>query len=1672
MKNILKTISLLMALLMILGVLASCAKKNNVTSSTSATDSNTENNTEGSNGTEPENGTVESQESESSGVTSDESDTEAISSPEAGYTNQNLVEFANGLAENVNSYFENASREHYIMENSNMTLKYSLKSDSKQYVSGLYNKEGKPYIQNTMDVYYKKKDGTVSYSSNSTVNTQPNVYRFGYYYYENRLEGEVLMSDGYTDFNLVPFDIKDMAYSDQVNTSFKNDTLTVAVLDSADPRFAYNVVSTDCNFLKITVKADLSQSSKDTITIFVKLDENAKGFSSELQVTFKIINDGEYHTYYVPFSTLDGFEGKIYGIRVDPNGNKGDKYQFTDIAYSKVSTGELSLARAVLVYSDKMHQILQFNATSEVNDIAELGMITKVSADTVAKLVVKDKNGIQDSIDKVNWASAEYIGFDIKDVGIFGYILPDDKLSGKMEVTLEDGMYVIRQYATPRGYVIYPSVEGTNNGNDYFMGQRIYTDDSHDFAEFLHEAYCERNPLTSKNIIVNTECSEEGTFLGYDPLRGIYKFGVKAIGFLGAFSTYPNRHFSVNFNIVGDDVNRKFYVMTTNTTQGCIECAVVLNDKNMVLPIPVEVGKNFKGDGEANIYNIDDWMYCEAIIPMIALKGSSQEFTILNLYQKWGKYDLKQISWIQFYCPFYHLSTGTTETNCIRQMFDTKGNRELMYLPDHRAWSAPFWHEMNIGNNQPQHTNGGHHYFIQYTDADGKYNSIEFVNDTITSYGPTYAEIKMDYITDDRKMEVYHTHMEMPQNDENRTYYTIEYKVLEDISINEFKQNFSIYSVRDKNTGGYYRNIGYLDKDNNYAVADSIAQTKEVKDGTQQCFELGNIAPYFSFFYVPDYVPADGIPGYVNLSFIIANTEITINGEKYEPKFLLYNEKVDGNVYLRLTLDLGDVTLKAGDTFKMNAIIMPWGSEELNPPKNEKDRDPNKVYYDTIIDGVAYNDKNVRDVRENSVLKPFVGTAGKDTEVVESAFMPMFRTTNGKSAEFTISGGENNVTTRVFGFDTLTVPKIEELVNGEWVDYDVCSINAPDDKGYAHLYDGYMVQYDADGTYSYSFVTTITKGEARTFRIVADGEFEGFPDEVIVKNDCYYEGEEYKYFWEAADLEESALDKLVNFGTVSLEGNYVSFFGNGGYAEAYINPLSQGYRSSGKYLAIKYRFPNSNKTIAPSSIEIFVSTKNDSPASEDGLYAKVIADGEWHVLVIDLEKTKPNTFVAAEDGKFYAKYLRIDVLNQVTPATDCIDLEYAAMFENLYNAVMFDDSVEYVTYIEGAITKNLDSTTGEEYVVKYNKNENYHDSEVYHATCLEALNGKQLAGGLGGNLLKGPELLALNSTTLNETLLFISGWTVVEGGFEKIVWSADGGVTWNDASFYRLSKFGNGSPDHIKVAEGRLNNSYTFVEREASYTGITYQGKRLPYYHEECAGVAADLTAYIGQTVNVTFAAIPKSDPNGLCYIAHITNVQSVEPGATDNDNEEEVLNDEYNDVSSGYVKSKIVHSTCLDGVNGLKLAGGMGGNSNKGPEIIAINSTTIGGSKVVISGWTVVEGGFDRIVWSADGGKTWQTAALYQRDSFGNGSATHIEVSEGRLNNSYTFADINNSVAGCTYQGTLSTSGYNANTHGVAADLTQYIGQTVNVTFAAVPKGQPNSLCYIAHLTGVQVTE
>ncbi len=860
--------------------------------------------------------------------------------------NADLIELSNKLANGVYPYYTDNLRNELTIVNTKMTLGYRItNSDGDMTVSHISNKDGHAYIKDTMDVFVRMTDQSVYYAGKSVDSRATlNIYRYGYYFYENRLEGQTFVnSSGRVKERTLPIHgvylpefNEDGSYARGSHDVNNFDMFERTVNGETVKGFSYEITGNDpyIIFTNFKVKAE----DYDFIEVTIKAPEvtgaseiyivagGSTTFNSKQLYSFGLKTDGQEHTYQIPLSTISNYTGTLSGLRFDINSAIGTRVEISNLKLFKLDLGnspaDLKIQRSFVTYSDKLHHVLQVSTLKEVENIQVFGMKTEIDANTVAKFVIKDRRGLHyDTLDKIGWNTVEYVGFDIKGAGIFGFILPYDGSGGTIKVRLEDGVYIIEQTKAPDGYKLSPSCNYNpeleaqkgrydpivqNNGNDFFMGQRIYTDTYHTFDKFINEAECERNPLTDENIKVDVY-TDGASFAGYNALYGYYKFNIAGTGFNQPYYKFPNKHYEVNFTVTGDEYNRTMYFMSY-TTSGQLECAVLLDGNKMLLPVPLEVAKNFIGDGENTIYNNEDRAYGEAYFPMIVNAGETRSYTIVNLYQNWGNVPLKQLSSIQFHTPYYHLSTGVTETNCIVP-FAVVGPG----LPDFRGMSAPLW------KSQPQHTSGGAHSFLCYTDSDGVYHTSDTTGVKIDSYGPTYADIALDYITSDGKISATYTHMEMPQTDENRSYYEMRYTVLEDVSITDFKNNFRFYYCTDNNATGVYKKIGYLDVNNECQVVD--ATTDETKT-----YVLGDECPYFSFFMMPDWLRDNPhAEGYTNLAFLIYNYEFIINGEKVDANFYLRNTK---NA-LSLSLNLDKVELKKGDTFTINAILMPWGSQEL-----------------------------------------------------------------------------------------------------------------------------------------------------------------------------------------------------------------------------------------------------------------------------------------------------------------------------------------------------------------------------------------------------------------------------------------------------------------------------------------------------------------------------------------------------------------------------------------------------------------------------------------------------------------------------------------------------------------------------------------------------------------------
>ncbi len=1414
----------LCATLLLGGVLTSCKKNPEPPSDTDGdTPPSVENNTTASGG----------------GDTQDTTPDPKPEVPEPTLTGPyaDTIMLSNRLEGGVQAYYSNPKRTSYTIENRTMSLEYGISSNEKKQVLALRNAHGKAYLTDTMDVFLTMADGSTYLASESTASPHTNIYRLGYYYYDAHVMGQNFMGGAEISKEMPFITTKTSVRSNQVSDFSVKDNVITYTANGSDP-YVYTInnkskeglcfPAAEYNAIQFSVKSTATEGH-----LFI-IAGSQTGHNPNQEIRFDLEGGDEWHTYTVAINSVSDYTGIVTSLRFDI-GKPGETVQIKDIKAVKLDTSApaILLDRTFHTYSDKMNQVLHFVASEPVEGIKGMGTTVSIPADTVAKFIGRDDKGTHTALSEVNFATCKYVAFDIKDVGILGFILLPHENSGKLEVTLKDGVYTVTQTSCPADGVMESDPDST--ADDFYMGMRIYTDDQHDFTAFSREAENELRPLTT----VSGE-----SYLGYDALRGAYKFKIGGTGFNEPFFTEWNRHYSADVTVEGDATDRNIYVYTYYEG-GCGENAVVLDKNHLLLPIPVMICKNFKGENEEPVFDPGDPSYSETYFPISVKAGSKTELTVLNLYMNWGQTPLKQLSSIQFFWPYYHLSLGTTETSCISPLY---GARDLWTLPDFRSMSMPYWFELPEGQgygNQPQHTHGGFQYFLQYTDKNGVYSATENYRNDILSSGPVYTDVKMDYISDDGRIKVSYNHLELPETDELRAYYEIHYEVLEDVTIANFAKDFSFYSL--EGYAGAYRKMGYLNDKG------QVVQKKVNSAQSPEILKLGSSFPYLSM-YDLDTADPSFTGNNVNLGFVVFDSEFTIGGKPCDAGFVAVGQ----NSKYSLSLDLGEVTLKKGDTMTLCLIISPWG-----------------FYTDT-------DDAKMQAIRENTCLNGLKLTV-QDGEDMGSVYIPKIKSTNGKSAEFTVSGGSNNKAVRVYGFDKLTAPVIYEKVNGKWVELDLSSAATPDKRGHAHSYDGYAVYYDRNGTYSYAFAFSMDEGDSRTFRIVADKDFAGWPEEDAGNKETslnvYADAEMLKV---ATHTDTTGIDRAE----LSEDKSYVRIYGYGEEAgESFFTVFKNSdLTPTGQYLIVKCRVPETNAT--PAEFEFFISTTHSGAHAGDSFHMRSIpADGQWHYLIADLSVQGLPTFEADSSGAYTALHLRFDVFNIPTEKDQYVDIGYVGLSDSLEEICAFQKTGTGEIYRGGAPSSAIDFATGNtpgnpggtgnncgDFV---HPDSGYTLSDVRYASMIDFINGSGDGDGpydaRGTNSHKDLDKIAYKGKTVDGGKLALAGWAVAEGGIAKYMWSADGGKTWQECGLYNRDGF-----HDVTSNQGILDSANHFFS--ASGYKVSEHPDKIVFQGSEGipSGISADLSAYVGQTVDVVFGLVPNADPDGLCIMTVVQGVEVV----------------------------------------------------------------------------------------------------------------------------------------------------------------------------------------------------
>ena len=977
---------------------------------------------------------------------------------------------ADSLKNGVQGYYGDLDRDDFIIETNAGKFNMGLNNTLFKGLNEIRDPEGRVLLESGaggMSAFVEGSDGSVYKSSISDSKGRINTTKIGYYYYDVKLRGRssnsntssISTSDysapsGTSDNAAFRFykenDLSSAIYSGtQVNSSSPvTNMLTdvtgelsgsaffeAAVSDPTDPYVCFELNSTISTGNKETVTFEIRYLGEATSgSLYYRFGND--GYSESRRLTFGIIPDGEYHRVVV---SIDGFTSKtLSGIRLDINdGVRGDVFSVRDMKVIQLKgskNSSFALEHTLHTYSDKVNSEVRLLFNSAASGYSKFGYEYRVPVSSVEALVFEDSSGVKTDAAAFTGSKLYYVGFSIRGAGTLGFIGNSDS-SSLASLTVENNCYVVRYYVDVSG--------SHSSGSSVSFGHRVFTSAEKDLAGVARASYEERNPLQVEVRQVNTY--SDLAYTGYDPNSGAYVFTVNSTDFNTAYYYRPNAYYGGAVTFKSDGTRRTVYVRVESTS-GQLEGGILLDENNVVLPIAPEICKNFDGEKEEPFYDPNDTAYGNTYYPMAVPAEGDITHTMFNLYQNWGIFAQKQLSSIQFHIGYYHLSTGVTESNCIAPYFVY--NRDGWTLPDFRGASGNMW------SGQPQFDSVGRVRFMTHvvptTTSDVTKN--EYTGALIRASGPSYADIDYSYTYGDSsgvtRMTYTLRHVEFPQNDENRTYYTLDAVVTEDFSVS--RNDFALFSF-----DGRFQLLKSISYKNSSGGVSTVTKRNSASS-TFSTYTLAADSPFVTLYNYS--ATSSSGEGMANFAFIVKDYSFVIGGLPANDSLCLKERVLSsgsfGNrKYLNLVeigIDRSTIEFKAGDTLHMEFVLLPYGV-------------PDQTNYE-----------NVTYVIQDTVANPWRVTAVEKGTIVEDEWLAIVKAA-GNEAVFTVSGSRNANAVRIDGFTRLSRPVIEEYVGGQWIKYNTSALS----------YDGYTTHYDgATDTFGYSFIVNMEDPtDQRTFRV-------------------------------------------------------------------------------------------------------------------------------------------------------------------------------------------------------------------------------------------------------------------------------------------------------------------------------------------------------------------------------------------------------------------------------------------------------------------------------------------------------------------------------------------------------------------------------------------------------------
>ncbi len=295
----------------------------------------------------------------------------------------------------------------------------------------------------------------------------------------------------------------------------------------------------------------------------------------------------------------------------------------------------------------------------------------------------------------------------------------------------------------------------------------------------------------------------------------------------------------------------------------------------------------------------------------------------------------------------------------------------------------------------------------------------------------------------------------------------------------------------------------------------------------------------------------------------------------------------------------------------------------------------------------------------------------------------------------------------------------------------------------------------------------------------------------------------------------------ASLAVITDKGSYALFDGNvDGNGDGWVMALNGG-SVPGKFISVVYRTTASYDGMVG---EFFAGSGAGAVGGSSSTF-NYNNDGNWHYAVVDAS--------AHPDLTGNMAYIRYDFFNNTAGQT--IDVAYVAIHASAAQAEAYAESFV-------ATMPNLELAT-----------------DIPFHTSVDFVNGSGPNGtanysGRGGNTNAGCDVIdgAADGKTVGlDNIVSVGGWCGTSGGIARYVWTVDG-ITWFTAE---------GGKDGEPVAGHYAGIGF---DEDALKNGLFNGG----------AEAKADLSAYAGQTVDVTFGVEPNTAPGKVVAFVKVTGLK------------------------------------------------------------------------------------------------------------------------------------------------------------------------------------------------------